>query len=224
MFLTRTLALQLVVCSSAILLSQAKPTPAPAAAIDFPVRLQQGVTAGKTPVGTKIRAKLTMATLVAGTVIPRDAVFSGEVTESEAKTATTPSRLAIRIDSAQWKNGSASVKAYLSQWFYPIISVDGPPLQNGPQKSATAVWNGQGEYPDTNGTNYHPFPTSNSGDKSSVPVTPVSATSSQPMAIRNVESARTNDGGIELISKRSNIKLDKYTTYVFLQSASSTTR
>lgn len=223
MFARPSLSL-LVVCCSAILLSQQKPAAAPAAAIDFPVQLQQGVTAGKTPVRTKIRAKLTMATLVAGTVIPRDAVFSGEVTESEAKTATAPSRLAIRIDSAQWKNGSASVKAYLSQWCYPIISVDGPPLQNGPQKSPTAVWNGQGEYPDTNGTNYHPFPGSNSGDKSSIPDTPVSSTSPHPMAIRNVESAHTNDGGIELISRHSNIKLDKYTTYVFLQGPLSNTR
>jgi hypothetical protein len=188
--------------------------------MDFPMQLQQSVTAGKTPVGTKIRAKLTIATLVAGTVIPRDAVFTGEVTESEAKSATTPSRLAIRVDSAQWKNGSASVKAYLSQWFYPLIPVEGPPLQNGPQKPATAVWNGQGEYPDKNGTNYHPFPTTgNSNDKSSLPDTPVSATSSHPMAIRNVEAGHTKDGGIELISQHSNIKLDKYTTYIFLQGA-----
>jgi hypothetical protein len=217
MFLTRALMFLLVVCSSAILLSQQKPTPANAVAMDFPLELQQGVTAGKTAVGTKIQGKLIIATLVAGTVVPRNAVFSGEVTTSEAKTATSPSRLAIRVDSVRWKNGSASLKAYLSQWYYPPVAIAAPPLQYGPQKSATAVWNGQGEYPDANATNYHPFPNSNSTDKSSVPDASASTTSSHRMAMRNVESAPSQEGGIALTSKRSNIKLEKFTTYVFSQ-------
>jgi len=36
-----------------------------AAAMEFPVILQQKVVAGKTPVGTKVQAKLTLATLLA---------------------------------------------------------------------------------------------------------------------------------------------------------------
>lgn len=224
MAFARPLLSLLVVCSSAILLSQQKTAPAPAAAIDFPVQLQQSLTAGKTPVGTKIQAKLTVATLVAGTVIPRNAIFSGEVTQSEAKTKTAPSRLSIHVDSVQWKNGSAPINAYLSPWYYPSVADEGQSLQYGPQQPASRTWNGEGQYPDPNSKVYRPFPGGDSNDKSSVPDTPASAISGHREAMRNVESAQTNDGGIELISKRSNIKLDKYTTYVFLQGASSTTR
>lgn len=67
-----------------------------------------------------MQAKLRMATLVNGTVIPQGAVFSGKVVESAAKTKTDPSKLAIRIDSAQWKNGSTALKIYLIGWFYPF--------------------------------------------------------------------------------------------------------
>ena len=57
---------------------KAATAPLPAAQ-EFPVLLEQSLAAGKTPVGTKIQARLAVATLVAGTVIPRNAVFSGEV-------------------------------------------------------------------------------------------------------------------------------------------------
>src|ERR1700687_5445684 len=67
----------------------------PAPGLEFPVVMRQKVEAGKTLVGTKIEAKLTVATLVNGVVIPEDAVLSGEVIESSAKTAADPSRLAI---------------------------------------------------------------------------------------------------------------------------------
>jgi len=62
--------------------------------------MKQSVTAGATPVGTKVQAKLVVATLVDGTVFPQNSVFSGEVIESVAKSATDPSRVAIRMDSA----------------------------------------------------------------------------------------------------------------------------
>ena len=75
--------------------------------------------AGKTPVGAKIKARLAVATLIDGKVIPRSAVFSGEVIDSAAKTADA-SRLAIRMDSVVWKKGSASLTAYLTAWYYPL--------------------------------------------------------------------------------------------------------
>jgi hypothetical protein len=78
-------------------------------AVEFPVVMRQSVDAGKTAVGTKVQAKLVAATLLNGVVVPRDAVLSGEVTESVAKSKTDPSRLAIRMDTAQWKKGSAPV-------------------------------------------------------------------------------------------------------------------
>src|SRR6202162_3686572 len=97
-----------------------------AGAREFPVIMRQNVTAGVTPVGAKVQAKLAVATLVDGVVVPRDAILSGEVTESVAKSATDPSRLAIRMDSAQWKKGSAPIvlslasKVYLTAWYYPV--------------------------------------------------------------------------------------------------------
>ena len=66
---------------------------------EFPVVLQQSVTAGKTMVGTKVEAKLSIATLLSGVVFPRNSILSGEVVESAAKTKTEPSRISIRIDS-----------------------------------------------------------------------------------------------------------------------------
>ena len=78
---------------------------------EFPVTLRQNVVAGKTQVGTKVEAKLTIATLVSGTVIPEGAVFAGKVVESSAQSASDPSRLAIRMDSVQWKNESKPITA-----------------------------------------------------------------------------------------------------------------
>ena len=106
----------------ASVLSLGQPPPAPqssTAGLEFPVIMRQNVAAGATPVGTKIQAKLTVATLVNGVVVPQGAILSGEVIESVAKSATDPSRLAIRMDSAQWKNRSAPIKAYLTGWYYP---------------------------------------------------------------------------------------------------------
>jgi hypothetical protein len=84
--------------------------------------MRQKVTAGKTTAGTKIQAKLAVATLVKGVVIPQDAILSGEVIESVAKSDSEPSRLSIRMESAQWKNGSVPINVYLTAWYYPILS------------------------------------------------------------------------------------------------------
>jgi hypothetical protein len=198
------------------LLSGQNQAPGPANATDFPVLLQQAIIAGKTPVGTKIQARLTIATLFNGTVIPRNALFSGEIAESSAKTATEPSRLSILIDSAQWKNGSAAVKLYFTGWYYPRIAAEGgQDLQYGPPQPATRTWNGQGQYPDPNSKIYRPFPSGDSDKGSAVPDTPASATSKNRVLMKDVEAQHSSDGGIALVSKQSNIKLEKYTTYVF---------
>ncbi len=216
--LTRPVAVSiLVLCvfSSVTTLSQQKPeASAPPGTLEFPVVMQQNVAAGKTPVGARIRAKLEVATLIAGKVVPRDAVFSGEVIESAAKTATDPSRLAIRIDSVLWKKGSASVTAYLTAWYYPTIDATGQDLQYGPQQPANRTWNGQGQYPDPNSKVYRPFPGSDSGNGGSVPDTPASTTSNRRVLMKDVESARNTNGVVAIVSKNANIKLDKLTTYV----------
>src|SRR5277367_862904 len=74
-----------VISNHPLLLAQSKvPSPSsPATSVasvqEFPVTMRQNVKAGKTPVGTKIEARLTIATLVNGAVIPAGAIFSGEV-------------------------------------------------------------------------------------------------------------------------------------------------
>ncbi len=215
---TRTMAvatLVLCACCSRTLLGQQTPlASAPSGVKEFPVNLQQIVTAGKTPAGTKIRAKLGVATLVDGTVIPRNAVFSGEVVESVAKTATDPSRLAVRMASVQWKKGSASITAYLTAWYYPTRNAGGQDLQYGPSQPANRTWNGQGQYPDPNSRVYKPFPGGDSDNGASVPVTPSSTTSNRRVLMKDVEAARNNDGVVAIVSRSTNIRLDKLTTYV----------
>jgi hypothetical protein len=199
-----------VALASAASLSQSKGETSHAAALEFPVVLQQNVVAGKTAVGAKVQAKLTIATLLHGVVIPQDAVISGEVIESVAKSATEPSRVAVRMDTAQWKNGAApsvlplETKLYLTAWYYPLVAAD--------YNSAT----GDADPP------LHV----NSRDTSRtipVPTTPVPGLSQHRAVMKYIESVTGAGGAIVLTSKHSNIKLDKSTTYVLaageLQSA-----
>jgi hypothetical protein len=205
-------------CSYPLLGQQKGPEAGPPKVQEFPVILQQTVTAGKTPVGTKIQAKLWVATLVDGKVIPRNAVFSGEVVESLGKTKTDPSRVVLRMDSVQWKDGSAAVKVYLTAWYYPARTASGQDLQYGPQQPANRTWNGEGQYPDPNSKVYKPFPGGSSDQKSAVPDTPTAIAGNHRVLMEDVESTRGSDGAVALVSKRTNIKLDKLTTYVLADS------
>lgn len=219
---TRTIAVQsLLVCVfCSVPLCQQNPSVTLAHdTTEFPVILQQSIAAGKSPVGTKIRAKLQIATLVDGTVIPRNAVLTGEVIESVPKTAADPSRLAIRMDSAEWKSGSAAIKAYLSAWYYPTTAEAGQNLQYGPPQSPTRTWNGQGAYPNPNSPSYKPFPGRDpDADKNSVPEHAATKTSEHRVLMRDIECTSSDNGTLALISKRTTIKLDKLTTYVFATS------
>ncbi|MGA2980104.1 MAG: hypothetical protein ABSD76_10985 [Terriglobales bacterium] len=210
-----------VVLTSAALLSQAMPAPpSSAAGLEFPVTMRQNVIAGTTPVGTKVQAKLAVATLVNGEVVPQDAIFSGEVTESVAKSVTGPSRLAIRMDFAQWKNRSAPIvlapKIYLTAWYYPAAPPPNQDLSSGQPDAAHNPRLGSGTagvYPGQRNPTAPPFPGSDAGtDK--LPA-PASDTWKHRVLMRNVESMRNSEGAVTLTSKRSNIKLDKTTTYVF---------
>jgi hypothetical protein len=210
-----------VVLASAALLSQ--PTPAPPsspAGLEFPVIMRQNVAAGTTPVGTKVQAKLAVATLVNGVVVPQDATLSGEVTESVAKSATGPSRLAIRMDSAQWKNGSAPIKVYLTAWYYPVTTPTNPDLSSGLPDAANnpRLRTNGGAFPGPRNPTSPPFPGADAGrDKDTgvpAPPAPASDISKHRVLMKNVESTRNSDGTVTLTSKRFNIKLDKQTTYV----------
>ena len=207
-----------IVLCAARLLSQQTPA-APSGALELPVIMKQNVVAGTATVGTKIQAKLVLATLVNGAVIPRDAILSGEVTESVKKTATDPSRLSIRIDSAQWKNGSAPIKVYLTAWYYPTAMLAGqdPSFESPDAANSPKNWNGMGPYPNPNTeVSQQKFPGRDTGkDPGLTPSdSPASSISKHRVLMKNMESTRASDGTVTLISKRSNIKLDKFTTYV----------
>jgi hypothetical protein len=205
-------------CSMMALGQQTPTAPASAVAQEFPVVFQQNIVAGKTQVGTKIQAKLRMATLVHGVVVPQGAVFSGEVLESVAKTNSAPSRLALRIDSCQWKTTTAMTRLYLTGWFYPAVLQGGPDLQYGPPQSDSKTWNGMGQYP-SDSPAYRPFPNSVGSDKGpAVPQAESSSASSHRLRIKDVETDRNADGTLALVSTHSNIKLDKSTIYVLASS------
>jgi hypothetical protein len=113
------------------------------------------------------------------------------VIESVAKTSTEPSRLAIRMDSVQWKDGSAAVKIYLTAWIYPTTVASGQDLQYGPQQSQVATWNGEGAYPDPNSRVVKPFPGGDSKSSSdAVPNTTAAVTMRRRVPMKNVMSGR----------------------------------
>ncbi len=210
----------IVVFASAALLSQ--PTPAARsspAGLEFPVIMRQKIAAGKTPVGTKVQAKLAISTLVNGVVFPQDAIFSGEVTESAAKSATGPSHLAIRMDSAQWSNGSAPIKVYLTAWYYPLAPTTNQDLSSGlPDAGNSPRLRTGGAFPGARNP-ASPFPGSEPGAGKDTAPKPASGISQHRVLMKNVESTRNSDGAVTLTSKHSNIKLDQQTTYVLAAGA-----
>jgi hypothetical protein len=164
---------------------------------EFPVVFLHSVSAGRTPVGTKIQAKLTIATLLNGTVVPQNAEFSGEVVMSQARTENRPSRLSVRLDSVSWKDGSTSVKAYVTNWFYPGIAESDQTSQSG-----SVPWQGP--------TSPVPVPSYTP----SAPDVPKTTTSQHREKMKDVDSERSSDGTVTLVSKQHNLKLDHSTVYV----------
>lgn len=219
----RHAVLTVVLGSAAVFGQPAPAAPSSQAAIELPVTMRQNVAAGKTTVGTKVQAKLAVATLVDGVVVPRDAVFSGEVTESVARSATTPSRLAIRMASAQWKNGAAPIvlslapKVYLTAWYYPVamptnqdFSSSLPDAANHPRPlGGTGV-----AYPGPRNPTAPPVPGPDPGRDRDTGLAQPSNISQHRVLMKNVESTRSSEGAVILTSQHSNIKLDKSTTYV----------
>jgi len=218
---TKTIAvgqavLTVVLGSSASLSQQTPAAPSSSVGLEFPVIMQRNVVAGD-PVGTKVQARLAVATLVNGVVVPQDALFSGEVTESVAKSATNPSRLAIRMDSAQWKNGSVPIKVYLTAWYYPVATLTKQDQDQDLSSGLSAVHSprhlhGPATYSDSPTSPRFPGP--DTGRDKNTGSAPKSDTSKHRVLTKNVESTRSSDGAVTLTSKRFNIKLDKQTTYV----------
>jgi len=211
-----------LLASGPALLSQAvSASPSSSAGLEFPVIMRQNVTAGATPAGTKVQAKLAVATLVNGVVVPQDAILSGEVTESVAKSATGPSRLAIRMDSAAWTNRPAPTvlqfkeKVYLTAWYYPAGIPSAQDLSNQAADAAELRHRNAGPtYPIPDSPASQPFPGRNL-NRNEDPRSASPRVSQHRVVMKDVESARTNEGVVTLSSKRASIKLDKTTTYVF---------
>lgn len=184
---------------------------------EFPLTPEKRLTAGKTAVGTRIQAKLAIATLVNGKVIPRNAVFSGAVVQSVARTKTGPSRIGIRMDAVSWKQGFEPINVYLTSWYYPTTPDPGQNLRYGPDQPASRTWDGQGQYPDQNSHVYRPFPGSDSDNakQSGAPNTSNPVQSNHPVSMKHVELERFSDGTIVLVSIHDNLKIDNRTTYIF---------
>ncbi len=203
--------------SAAVFAQPTLAAPVSTQALEFPVLMRQQVEAGKMPVGMKVQAKLTVATLVTGIVVPEGAVLSGEVIESVAKSATHPSRLAIRMDSVRWKNGSASAvlslahKVYLTAWYYaaaPQTMEDRPDLSDVHARD----WNNDPR-PEAPYPGYYPGYVPDA-DRPRVSAPSASDIPKHYSLMKDVESKRRSDGTVILTSRRSNVKLDKSTTYV----------
>jgi hypothetical protein len=210
--------LAIALCCAAVIGQPAPTAPTAQQGVEFPVVMKQSVDAGKTPAGTKVQAKLVAATLLNGVVVPRDAVLSGEITESVAKTKTDPSRLALRMDTAQWKTGSAPLKVYLTAWYYPEVEMMGQDISYEPADAANSKqkWNGMGTYPDPNNpVSQSKFPGRDPGaEPGSGSPTPSSSISKHRVLMKHIESTRDKDGAVTLTSDHSTIKLDRLTTYV----------
>lgn len=214
-----------VILGSVMLFGQQSPqSSSPLVGTEFPIFMKQNIVAGKTPVGTKIQAKLVAATLVNGVVVPRDAILSGEVIESVKKSASAPSRLAIRMDSADWKKGSVPIKAYLTAWYYPEAAATNQDLSYQPADAANSKknWNGMGTYPDPNNPiSQQKFPAGdNSKDAGPEAGSPASNISKHRVLMKNVQSIRNPDGAVVLTDQHSDLKLDRVTTYVLASDAS----
>jgi hypothetical protein len=211
--------LAILVCMACTLVFSKQTPAAPASSqwYELPVILRQNVTGGSTPVGTKIQAKLLASTLIDGVVVPQGATLNGEVTESTAKSKTDPSRLSLRMDNAQWKNGTAPVKVYLTAWYYPMTTMAEQNLSYEPPDAARSPknWNGAGTYPDPNNPASQPFPGRDNNQDPNTPATPASAISKRRVVMKNVQSMTGGDGAVVLTSEHGTIKLDKITTYVF---------
>jgi hypothetical protein len=198
-------------CFAASMGQQKPPTPSSSALHEFPLVLQQSIESGKATIGTKVQAKLAVATMFEGTVIPRNAVFSGVVIESTPKSAKEPAKLAIRMETVEWKHGSSSIMAYLLPLYYPATTQSMPNFEDASQASGgPASDGGQGSSSESN-MSHQSFP----ANESQAAIPEISSISNRPVQIKNVKVALADEGGAALVSEHSNIKLFKLTTYVF---------
>ena len=201
----------ILACFFAASMGQQKPPTSSSGVLhEFPLVLQQSIESGKAKIGTKVQAKLATATLFQGTVIPKSALFSGVVIESDPKTAKERAKLAIRMETAEWKEHSTSLKAYLIPVYYTATTQAVPSLPNGSPDPSSRALNGE----QANSPMQRPSPSTDSQmSQTATPDAP--GTSNRPVPMKNVTLALADEGGAALVSEHGNIKLYKLTTYVF---------
>ena len=180
---------------------------------ELPIILKQSVVAGKTAVGKKVDGQLVMATMTKSGVIPRSALISGEVIESVAKSGNSESRLVVRMDSAQWKNGGMKFKGYMTAWYYPPAPMAPPNVSYVPPGDRRN-WGGTDPTVDTTDPPNPSQRLSTQQDNGMNADVPASFISKNRVLMKNVQLARGPDGSVVLVSSRSTIKLNKATTYV----------
>ena len=183
-----------------------------------------------------------MATLLDGVVIPQDAVISGHVEQSVAKTADAPSLLKIRFESARWKKGSAPVTLYLAGCYYPVefpspnndmngvhgnIGINmGSAAESNPSRTNGGLPNtgaqngglangGMSGSMDASRLDNYPDPR---------PGVTVSEISKHWVRLENVDTVVSSDGSLQMASQQRNLKLDKGTIYLLRNSLPSTAR
>ena len=202
----------LAFCSAASIGQQSHQASPPPVLREFPVVLQQNVEAGKTPAGTKVQGKLAAATLFNGALIPKNAVASGVVLESESKKGEDRARLAIRMNTVSWNGGWAPLYAYLMPLYYPATEQAVPNLPNESPDPDSRTLSGPNQ--SSQSPMSRPFPSGGSeANQGAIP--DVAILSSRPVRMKNVVLEPTSNGGIALVSEHANIKLFKLTTYVF---------
>ncbi len=214
--LTRRLVVQgaiLAFCSAASIGQQSHQPPPPSHVLrQFPVILQQSVEAGKSPAGTQVQGKLAAATLFNGTLIPKNAVTSGVVVQSESKRGEDRARLAIRMNTVSWNGGWAPIYAYLMPLYYPATGQPEPNLPIESPDPDSRTLNGPNQASESPMS--RPFQSGGSETNQGA-IPDIATLSSRPVRMKNVVLEPTSNGGIALVSEHANIKLLKMTTYVF---------
>jgi hypothetical protein len=214
--LTRRLVVQgaiLAFCSAASNGQQSHQPPSSSPVLrEFPVVLQQSVEAGKSPAGTKVQGKLAAATLFNGVLIPKNAVASGVVVESESRKGEDRARLAIRMNTVSWNGGWAPLYAYLMPLYYPATGQAVPNLPYESPDPDSRTLNG----PNQSSQSPMSRPFAGGGSEANQGAIPdVAILSSRPVRMKNVVLEPASNGGIALVSEHANIKLFKMTTYIF---------
>lgn len=80
------------------------------------IQLETSVRTDRAKTGDAVRAQLVAPVLMRGKVaIPAGAKITGVVLETQRLALDKPSRLSLRFDRIEWKNGSAALSAYVTR-------------------------------------------------------------------------------------------------------------